>query len=86
MPRNTEPVIDNDNPEWTEEDFARGTTLDIVEAGGTVTLRQTKSGVKGGFAKALKKLRVTVDYDGSVYKDADWKAAIDAKFRKSDAV
>jgi AbrB family looped-hinge helix DNA binding protein len=66
--------------------WAPGTTLDIVETGGTVTLRSTKAGGKSGFAKALKKLRATVDYDGPVYKDADWKAAIDAKFRKSDTV
>jgi AbrB family looped-hinge helix DNA binding protein len=66
--------------------WAPGTTLDIVEAGGAVTLRQTKPAGKGSFAKTLKMLRATVKYDGPVYGDADWNAAIDAKFRESDAV
>jgi AbrB family looped-hinge helix DNA binding protein len=63
-----------------------GATLDVVEFGGSVTLRKTKVAEKGSFAKALKKLRATVDYNGPVLRDADWKAAIDAKFRESDAI
>jgi AbrB family looped-hinge helix DNA binding protein len=66
--------------------WAPGATLDIVEFGGAVTLRKTAAAGKGSFAKALKKLRETVDYDGPVLNDADWKVAIDAKFRESDAI
>ena len=63
-----------------------GATLDVVEFCGSVTLRKTKVAGKGSFAKALKKLRATIHYDGPVLQDADWKAAIDAKFRESDAI
>lgn len=57
MPRNTEPVIDNDNPEWTEQDFARANTGEDIPAHIRAAFPKTRGRPKGE-TKQLVSLRL----------------------------
>lgn len=59
--------------------------LDVVEGGSGVTLSKPAASEKQDFASALAKLRAAANWTGPRYDDADWKAAIDAKFGEGAA-
>jgi len=87
MPRKkNEPVFDDDNPEWTEADFARakkytpGTTLkDIVEE-----IVRSRGRPKLDKPKEAIKLRLDADVLEAYRKTGDgWQTRINADLRKA---
>ena len=87
MPRKkNEPVFDDDNPEWTEDDFARakkyppGTTLkDIVEE-----IVRSRGRPKLDKPKEAIKLRLDADVLEAYRKTGDgWQTRINADLRKA---
>jgi len=84
--KKNEPVFDDDNPEWTEADFARakkyppGTTLkDIVEE-----IVRSRGRPKLDKPKEAIKLRLDADVLEAYRKTGDgWQTRINADLRKA---
>jgi uncharacterized protein (DUF4415 family) len=82
-----DPIDDDDNPEWTEEDFARAKPIhEIPELAGLVELLR-----KGGrplLPDEVKKRRVTIMLDPDVVEHfkaggKGWQTRVNAALRKA---
>lgn len=87
MPRKLkEPVFDDDNPEWTEEDFARATHFPGGIKIGDLTpeiLEQIRRGPQKAPTKIPVSLRLSADVVKH-FKDGGpgWQSRIDSALRK----
>jgi len=72
-------LIDNENPEWTEEDFARAVPFSALPE----SLRDKLSAIQRGAQKAPTKDRITIRLSHSVVErfratGAGWQTRVDA--------
>ncbi|MDB5564486.1 MAG: hypothetical protein JWP84_1052 [Tardiphaga sp.] len=88
MPRKLkEPVFDDDNPEWTEEDFAKATRFEGVKMKDlTPAMLATVRNARGP-QKAPTKIAVSIRLSPDVVahfkaKGPGWQARIDDALRK----
>jgi len=75
-------MIDDDNPEWTEADFARAMGFEQLPA----SLKKTLSGRKRGPQKAPTKMLVSVRYSQEVIEQfkasgSGWQGRMDAALK-----
>jgi uncharacterized protein (DUF4415 family) len=87
MPRKNEPIIDDENPEWTKEDFAKGRRPEEVLPPNI--LRQFKN--YRGPQKTLKKVPISLRLSPEVVKyfkakGPGWQTKIDTVLRKAAGV
>jgi uncharacterized protein (DUF4415 family) len=87
MPRKLkEPVFDDDNPEWTEEDFARATYFDPPIEAKDLT-PEILARIRRGPQKAPTKVAVSIRLSPEVIsyfkaKGPGWQSKIDEALRK----
>ena len=87
MPRKLkEPVFDDDNPEWTEEDFARATYFDHPIKAKDLT-PEILARIRRGPQKAPTKVAVSLRLSPEVIsyfkaKGPGWQSKIDEALRK----
>ena len=87
MPRKLkEPVFDEDNPEWTEEDFARATYFDLPIKVKDLT-PEILARIRRGPQKAPTKVAVSIRLSPEVIsyfkaKGPGWQSKIDEALRK----
>jgi len=88
MPRKPKaPVLHNDNPEWTEEDFARATHVDPPIKVADLTPEILASIARRGPQKAPTKVAVSIRLSPDVVahfkaKGPGWQGRIDDALRK----
>ena len=82
-----DPIIDDENPEWTEEDFARAKSIfEIPELAGLAKL--IRKGGRPLLPEEYRKRRVTIMLDPDVIEHfkADgkgWQTRVNAALRKA---
>jgi uncharacterized protein (DUF4415 family) len=81
-----EPVFDDDNPEWTEEDFARATRLDPPIKAKHLT-PEILARIRRGPKKSSTKVAVSIRLSAEVIsyfraKGPGWHSRIDEALRK----
>jgi uncharacterized protein (DUF4415 family) len=81
-----EPVFDNDNPEWTEEDFARATRLDPPIKAKHLT-PEILARIRRGPKKLSTKVAVSIRLSAEVItyfkaQGPGWHSRIDEALRK----
>ena len=88
MPRRSkEPVFDDDNPEWTKEDFAKATRFDPPIKVTDLTPEILASIARRGPQKAPTKVAVSIRLSPDVVahfkaKGPGWQSRIDDALRK----
>jgi uncharacterized protein (DUF4415 family) len=88
MPRKSkEPMFDDDNPEWTEEDFAKATTYDPPIRATELTPKILAGIARRGAQKAPTKVAVSIRLSPDVVahfkaKGPGWQSRIDDALRK----
>lgn len=85
MPKQAPVIFDDDNPEWTEEDFARARSLsDFPELAGAFP--KSKGGRPRGSAKEQISLRIDKDVlERFRAGGAGWQSRINEALRKAVA-
>ena len=89
MPRKLkEPVFDDDNPEWTEQDFAKATRFDPPIKATDLTPEILATIARRGPQKAPTKVAVSIRLSPDVVahfkaKGPGWQSRIDEALRKA---
>ena len=83
MPRTIEPVLDSDNPEWTEQDFARAKTGEDIPAHIRSAFPKTRGRPKGE-TKQMVSLRLDKDIlERFRATGPGWQSRINEALRKT---
>lgn len=83
MPRKIEPVLDSDNPEWTEQDFARAKTGEDIPAHIRSAFPKTRGRPKGE-TKQMVSLRLDKDIlERFRATGPGWQSRINEALRKT---